>query len=407
MIKYFVLIVFVLFKFPFLIAQQPEIKSVEVYISDNHLALPVVTVENKLIIEFDVQSDTEPYLTIIFRFCDYGWTPTKNIFLLNQNNNWIRLTEFYRLPVTVKDASYHYKGSFPDKDGFINFPFSGKWRFYITDSQDTSLVYAKGKFFMVDTKMILTSTIKNDELEDKTFWPRELAKVFNITTDFTLPEEFYPGLVDRVEIIQNKNINYPIVVNRNDNSLGRQFRWDANRKFSYIARDISAGNEYRQVDLRDYNFFATKDVNAQRDGLEFSRFFLKAKPDLNGNEILTDYKNPYASYLNVTFSSRPPDDIYGDIYLVGAFNNWCLSSEYKLHSAAGIYSITIPLKRGIYDYQYVVADDVNGEIQNTDWLILEGNTWDNQKVYDIFLYYNEPTLGGYEKIIGYNKLSLK
>ena len=57
MLKYFVLVVFVLFEFPFLIAQQPEIKSMEVYASDNHLALPVVTMENKLIIEFDVQSD--------------------------------------------------------------------------------------------------------------------------------------------------------------------------------------------------------------------------------------------------------------------------------------------------------------------------------------------------------------
>jgi len=37
-------------------------------------------------------------------------------------------------------------------------------------------------------------------------------------------------------------------------------------------------------------------------------------------------------------------------------------------------------------------------------LVLEGNTWNNKKVYDIFLYYNEPSLGGYERIIGYIKL---
>ena len=41
---------------------------------------------------------------------------------------------------------------------------------------------------------------------------------------------------------------------------------------------------------------------------------------------------------------------------------------------------------------------------NEDWIKLEGNTWANKKVYDVFLYYDEPDLGGYEKIIGYVKL---
>jgi hypothetical protein len=333
--------------------------------------------------------------------------PTKNIFLLNQNRNFKQLLNFERLPVTVEDADYHFKGSYPDKDGFIEFPFSGKWRFYITDWQDTSLVYAEGRFFVVNNEVILGSTLKRDELEDKNYWPVELAKVFNITTNFYLPDDFVPGFVDRLEIIQNRNIYESIVIERNANTLERQFKWDANRKFTYITRDIPAGNDYRQVDIRNYNFFSEKDVKAQRDGLEFSRFFLNAPPDLNGNKIFMDYKDHYATYHNVTFSIRPPDDVYGDIFLVGAFNDWRLSTEYKLQPEAGIYSITIPLKRGIYDYQYVVGDDINSSIFNPDWLVLEGNTWSNKKDYDIFLYYNEPSLGGYERIIGYIKLTDK
>ena len=330
--------------------------------------------------------------------------PTNNIFLLNQNRNTLQLFEFDRLPVTVEDADYHFKGSFPDKDGFIELPFSGKWRFYITDLQDTSLVYGQGRFYVVNNQVNLQPTLKRDELEDKNYWPVELAKVFNITTNFILPEDLFPGFVDRLEIIQNKNIYNPIVIERNANTLERQFKWDAHRKFTYIARDIPAGNEYRQVDIRNFNFFSEKNVKAQRDGLEFSSFFLNVPPDLNGNKIYMDHKDPYATYLNVTFSIRPPDDVYGDIFLVGAFNNWRLSSENTLQPEAGIYSITIPLKRGIYDYQYVVSDEIDGERDNADWLVLEGNTWNNKKVYDIFLYYDEPSLGGYEKIIGYLRL---
>jgi len=50
-----------------------------------------------------------------------------------------------------------------------------------------------------------------------------------------------------------------------------------------------------------------------------------------------------------------------------------------MNESGGVYSITIPLKRGIYDYQYVAADVENGEIINPDWLVLEGNTWLTQK----------------------------
>ena len=404
MLKYIPLFLFcvsILFK---AYAEDIEIKSLEVYTTDDRLALPVMKEGNKLAIEFDAKSQFEPTLKIVFRFCDKGWTPAGNIFLLNQNKNFITLSNYERLPVTVQDADFHFKGTFPDKDGFVSFPFSGKWRFYITDMIDTSLVYAGGRFYVVDNKLALNSLLKKDQLEDKVYHPVELANVFNITTDFYLPEEFFPNFVDRVEIIQNRNINEPVVVERNDNTLGRQFKWDANRKFTYIARDIQAGNEYRQADIRDHNFFVTKDINAQRDGIDQSRFYQKAPPDLNGNKIYVNFSDPYATYFNVKFSIRPPETIYSDIFLVGAFNCWKLSDAYKLQNTGGVYSITIPLKRGIYDYQYVVADDMNGEIQNEDWVKLEGNTWANQKVYDIFLYYNETDLGGYERIIGYVRL---
>jgi 1,4-alpha-glucan branching enzyme len=109
--------------------------------------------------------------------------------------------------------------------------------------------------------------------------------------------------------------------------------------------------------------------------------------------------------LNVTFSIRPPEEILNNIFLVGAFNNWKLSLDYQMKKAGGVYSITIPLKRGIYDYQYVVADVIDNEIVNPDWILLEGNTWLNSKEYDIFIYYNEQDRGGYERIIGYKRIT--
>ena len=137
-------------------------------------------------------------MNVVFRFCDKGWTPTKNIFLLNTSYATAYFLDFEDLPVTlVEDARYHHKSTYPDDRGQVRFPFSGKWRFYLTDTQDSSIVYATGKFFVVEDLVDMEIMLKRDELEDKNYWPVELAKRFNLTSDFYLPEQFYPAFVDR------------------------------------------------------------------------------------------------------------------------------------------------------------------------------------------------------------------
>ncbi|MGE5496637.1 MAG: hypothetical protein ACM3Q2_01085, partial [Syntrophothermus sp.] len=71
------------------------------------------------------------------------------------------------------------------------------------------------------------------------------------------------------------------------------------------------------------------------------------------------------------------------------------------------YTLTIPLKRGIYDYQYVTAYGNGSEITNTDWYELEGNDWATTNVYNAFVYYSDPDKGGYDRIIGFIKIKSK
>jgi len=390
----------------FIFSQEMIVKSLKVYTTENEIALPVLTGGNKLVIEFDVQSEFTPNMNVVFRFCDKGWTPTQNIFLFNPSYSTAYFLNFDDLPVTVvEDANYHHKSSYPDDRDQVRFPFSGKWRFYLTDTQDSSIVYATGKFYVVENIVDMDIKMQRDELSDKNYWPVELAKRFSLSSDFYLPEEFYPAFVDRIEIIDNQRTYYPIEVDRKTNTVFRFYKWDANRHFTFTARDIPAGNEFRQVDIRDPDLYSGRDVPAQIDGLEYSRFFLNyEKSDLNGGKIYENYRDAYSTYHNVTFSIRPPDDVYGNIFLVGAFNNWLLSPDYQLYNSEGIFSTIVTLKRGIYDYQYVVGDLENNEIINADWLILEGNTWTNRKEFDVFLYYNEQDKGGYERIIGYKRV---
>jgi len=390
---------------PAVLYAQPDVtvKSLLAYPDENVTELPVIT-GGKLTIEFDIEAEYVPQLSIVFRFCDKNWNPTGNLFLANNGYNIYTDLDYSVLPVSVKEARYHFTASFPDKRGMISFPFSGKWKFFITGAYDTSRVYASGKFVVIKGELPMNVSLTKEKLEGGTYFPTELAYVFNITADFNLPEKFYPSFVDHMEIIENHKTDYPYIVDRISNTNQRQFYWNGDRKFTFTIRDIRPGNEYRQTDIRDYNKFTGETVKAQFDGLEYSRFFKEGSPDLNGGEILLNYKNDYATYKKVAFSIRPPNDIYNDVFLVGAFNNWEVTPEYKMVQAGGIYSITTILKRGIYDYQYVTGEISGNSVKDIDWYTLEGNDWATANYYYVFLYYNDQDLGGYDHIIGYAKI---
>ena len=398
------LLIFFLLPLSFSFSEDVIIKSLRVYSSNDETLLPVISEGSNITIEFDIESEFEPNLNIIFRFCDKDWNPTDNIFLTNLGKNTAYFLELKTLPTTVENAKYHFKDIFPGNYDDVEFPFSGKWMFYVTESNDSSIVYASGRFYVILNEIKLNVTLKREQLEDKVYSPADLAKAFNITAAFNIPDEMFPQFVDHLEIIENQKIYQPVIVDRNFNTNRRQFYWDGNRKFSFTARDIYPVKEYRQTDLRNINVFNSKDVKAQFDGIEYSRFFKEAKKDLNGGSILTNYNNEFATYLNVTFSVRPPEENSGNIFLTGVFNNWQLLPEYELANDYGLYIKTIELKRGAYDYQYVVADVINGVIKNDDWLLLEGNTWETSNVYHVFLYYKDPNYGGYDRIIGYSKI---
>lgn len=411
--KFFLFVfIFCLPFFSFMVFPQTiKIKSLQAYPNNSPDKLPILVMSknrnDKITIEFDVQANDQPNLIAVFRFSDKNWKPYDNLFLANQGGDRGYRFSTSILPNTVEEANYHYKGRFPTKKGFVSFPFSGNWRYYITDYSDTSLVYAEGKFYVVYNKVPLSSSIKEDYLEGTDLFPTELNKVFNITTKFYLPKDFFPGYVDEVRIIENQKINYPYTIDRKFNTIKRQYYWNADRKFTFTARDIQPGNEYRQVNLMNVNRFNSKDVSAQYRGIEYSRFFQQGKKDLNGGEILKNFRNSFATYLNVKFSFRAPDDLYGDVYLVGAFNNWTILDSYLMNKNYDLYTLTIPLKRGIYDYQYIDAvDNGKGKI-NYDWLVFEGNSFETSNEYHIFLYYNEPDLGGYDRIIGYTLIKSK
>jgi hypothetical protein len=117
-------------------------------------AFPIISnngEQQSITIDFDIQTSQYPNLAIHFRFCDADWRPYDNVFLLNPIYNTENNIYLERLPLNIKGAQYHYKGTFPNQN--VTFPFSGKWKYFIVDQFDRRKIYAEGKFFVVNPEI--------------------------------------------------------------------------------------------------------------------------------------------------------------------------------------------------------------------------------------------------------------
>ncbi len=130
-----------------------------------------------------------------------------------------------------------------------------------------------------------------------------------------------------------------------------------------------AGNEFRFVDFRSLNYPGQNTGRIDRSKRPFSLWVQPDKSredqayalyaDLNGNFVIEnqDYRDAALSgdYVFVTFTlAVPPVD--GQVYLLGAMNNWARSDESKMNYRKDqkAYETTLLLKQGLYNYQYWV-----------------------------------------------------
>lgn len=392
--------------FSYLLADNFVVKSLHVYSSQDQKSFPLIdysdNTRKSLTIDFDVDGDFFPAFSILFKFCDSDWNPYESAFLKDPLSNTERNLWFETLPVSVKGARYHYRGDFPNKN--VQFTFSGKWMFFIIDSQSNT-VYESGKFFVIRPEVKLKSGWAKESSDVSTSDINALNRTIALNTSFILPDTLFQLYVKKVEIINNRRLGYPVVVDRNRFTGNTFYQWNGANEFIFTARNLKPGNEYRETDTRNYNVYNTPTVSARFGDIETSNLFTQLHRDMNGGFHLVDYKDPYADYMYVQFKLRVPENFDSRVFLVGSFNNWEVLPEYEMYNNKGLFDLTVELKRGVYDYQYVTGNVIDNKVVNIDWQILEGNFWETENEYYIFLYYSTVEKGGYDKIIGYTKIT--
>jgi len=371
----------------------PEIRGLRLY-GRSRADLPVAFIRREpMTIEFDIKAGHPPDLELRFFHYDRNWNLTQTGFVNDEFHNRTRIElPFEFAPVGVKGYTYHYSFQIPDERLFGVFLFSGNYEVEIWDTDSDELL-GRSRFFVSDT--ILRPRMKVDNRQEPSAM-NPYYQVNQVEVAFTIPspdtadgQSYFPLDFNAVDVYRNRELYRPRRIDTDDRDPQTFVEGFSTHSMVFRIDNILPGNEYRLLDLRNTDFYPQDRPIRSRDGADLSRFPGRPARDNNGASFLVDGSR-YAEYLDFEFellwdTSEEP------VFVVGDFNRWMPDRGGPMRFENGRYRWRTTLRRGRYDYQYVVGDD---------WIVLEGNDWRTVNQYTALVYYRDPRFGGFDRILG-------
>jgi hypothetical protein len=402
------LLLILLFGSSFLFSKSDvEIFGLRIYGVDDEYRPPVILKSEFVTIEFDVTSSLPPNLQMILKHASKDWVIDENQFVNDPMNIRTDYLYYTTAPNGVHNYTYHYKNSFPNSRNRIAFEYSGNYIYRIIDRDANDEIVGEGKFIVADDFVPTSMTIANK------FLPGEVApynQTNYITVNVSAPAEYdvnnpksvYHPDITTVDIIQNWKIAMPYRIDVNDKNPDTFVENFMMPEKQFWIRSVPTGNEYRRLDLSNVTMYPNNQLAVISGGPDLSRFQWPGKPDANGASKLKPFVGANSDYIEVELSLRLAAAPSKKIFITGGFTNWEVYPSYELHpdTATGLYVIRYWVRRGVYDYQYVLGDVQDGEVINQDWIALEGNDWRTTNRYIALVYYKDQRFGGFDRIVG-------
>jgi len=180
---------------------------------------------------------------------------------------------------------------------------------------------------------------------------------------------------------------------------------------------FDAGHEYRRFEMLD-KYVPTMRVDKMRyEDPYYHAYIYEDLPannyifdqDQNGRYIVRnsdDYMNNTESdYFITHFTLKMPQLSNGNVYLFGDMTGNCYTEYNQMiyNETDHQYEIVLPLKQGLYNYQYhfVREGETTGQTAQ-----VEGNFYQTENEYTILIYHR-PFGGRYDKLVGYKTLKFQ
>ncbi len=381
-----------------------NLKSIQVELGGQWGVPPVMVLgsNNYMSISFDdLQHNYVSYYYTITH-CDANWQPSglnRNEYMEGFADNKI---EDYDQSINTQIEYNHYSFTLPNED--VQLLVSGNYVVNIYEDDEEEPV-ARACFSIIEPRVAVNVGVSGNT--DIDTWESHQQ------VDFTINYRDYPTRNAVEEFI-------PVVVQNG--------RWDnhvSELKPTYMKinqlvythnRDLifEAGNEYRRFEILDeyvptmrvdrMEFFdpyyhATLFTDEQRtvylyDQDQDGRYWVRNK-DNEQNDTESDY-------FFTHFKLQMPRIAGGELFINGELTNNRLVENYRMtyDEMAHAYEITLPLKQGSYNYQYLFVRD-GEEVGHT--LQAEGNFYQTENEYYVYVYHR-PFGERYDKLVGFGKV---
>jgi hypothetical protein len=371
------------------------------FVQNSQNVVPIFRLGDSFQFQFDDLFGNEADYYYEITHCDYNWIPTdipKSEYL--QGFDGQKIQEYVNSFNTLQIFT-HYTLSLPNN--YSRILLSGNYVLTVLNSDKE--VVLKRQFILYEDLVTVPLKIKRPRTVKNIYSKHNLE--FEIKTgDQILFQNPMQNL--KVLLLQNGKFNTAIrnvppqyTVSNNfvyKYDVETQF-WAGNEFLNFDSKDIKNANNYVSYINSSNGIYNTHlYTNNDKSSFPYSNY-----PDVNGNFTVRkfDAENQQieSDYSWVYFSlSAPLANPNSSIYIVGMFNNYSVTPEFKMdfNPANALYEKAILIKQGFTNYQYLTVNN-KGFIDQEN--AIDGNFYQTENEYTVLVYY-KGSADRYEKVIG-------
>ena len=368
----------------------PHIKSVKLHIGNLVTSEPIIDLGSSASIRLsfdDILGGDRTYTYKIIH-CDKDWQPSDLSVMDYLDGFNDEEVENYSYSVGTKYDYTHYSLTLPNDD--LTWRISGNYLLVVTDDDSNELAITR-RFMVADRKISIGIQMNRSRKPNRLLYDQE----FELTIDNQRYNIVNPQNELFLTLMQNGRWDNAITNLQPKFTVGSVINFDQTNRPSFPGYQAFRGIDLRSVNTRGFGVYSIDIYEDEIDVLlemDYRRgnVRIQTDEDLNGDFIIDnlDYRAPHirGEYVNVFFTLASERRVSnGDVYVIGAFNNWRPSEEFRLSYdlAKQIYHGSFLLKQGYYDYQYAVQYD-DGRI---DIQYFEGSNYASFNQYHVLAYH--------------------